>query len=226
MGSKTGSSARSARVWLAFVGELLWIGFHFDNVLCFDLDTWGWGIRVRWSGGEQGALTRYRGRRAGMGESGRAPIELLLWGWGREECGDGRGRLPKLWTGDASGLAVVRDGETGPRRRSPRGTPPGALGPMLMIWGACGLEGVPETCSGDSQRSVEYPEDSRRILSLGKPLGQDGRSGGTPKRAPIPTRNGRALERPARFGRGMGWLVQKPSSRVYHRAHGRWRSIS
>ena len=35
-----------AGVWLAFVGELLWIDFHFDNVLCFDLDTWGWGLRM------------------------------------------------------------------------------------------------------------------------------------------------------------------------------------
>ena len=43
--------------------------------------------------------------------------------------------------------------------------------------------------------------------------GQDGRSGVTPKRAPILTLNGEAFERPARFGQGMGWLAQKPSFR-------------
>ena len=41
-----------------------------------------------------------------------------------------------------------------------------------------------------------------------------GRSGVTPKRAPIPALRGRAFERPARFGRGMGWLARKRYSRV------------
>ena len=40
-----------AGVWLAFVGELLWIGFHFDSVLYFDSDAWGWGIGLRRPGG-------------------------------------------------------------------------------------------------------------------------------------------------------------------------------
>ena len=43
---------------------------------------------------------------------------------------------------------------------------------------------------------------------------RDGRSGGTPKRAPILTRNGRAFGRSARFGQGIGWLARKLSSRV------------
>ena len=77
-----------------------------------------------------------RGRwRVDMGESDRAPIELILWGWGREEWGDGLGSASRalvrrlgavgVWAGDASGLAVVRYGETSLRRRSPTGTPPG-----------------------------------------------------------------------------------------------------
>ena len=44
--------------------------------------------------------------------------------------------------------------------------------------------------------------------------GRDGRSGVTPKRAPIPTGNERAYGRPLRFGQGMGWLARKLSSRV------------
>ena len=41
-----------------------------------------------------------------------------------------------------------------------------------------------------------------------------GRSGVTPKRAPIPTGNERAYGRPLRFGQGMGWLARKRYSRV------------
>ena len=41
-----------------------------------------------------------------------------------------------------------------------------------------------------------------------------GRSGVTPKRAPIPTGNERAYGRPLRFGQGMGWLARKLSSRA------------
>ena len=44
--------------------------------------------------------------------------------------------------------------------------------------------------------------------------GRDGRSGVTPKRAPIPMLIGRAFERWARFGQGTGWLAQKSSSCV------------
>ena len=82
-----------------------------------------------------------------MGESDWAPIELILWVWGREEWGDGQGRPPcvrpsvprpgavDLWAGDASGLAG-RPGmaKFGPRRRGPTGTLPEDL---WLQYGGC-----------------------------------------------------------------------------------------
>ena len=62
------------------------------------------------------------------------------------------------------------------------------------------------------------PEASCPSLNVWR---RDGRSGVTPKRVPIPSLNGRAFERPARFGRGMGWLAQKPGFRVGP-GRGRW----
>ena len=73
-----------------FWWELLWIDFHFDTVLYFDLDAWGWGFA--WAG--MGALTRYRGRRARvwvkavglqLGDS-VGDVEIEIRGRGRRWC--------------------------------------------------------------------------------------------------------------------------------------------
>ena len=150
-----------------------------------------------------------------MDESGRAPIELILWGCGREEWGDGRGRLLKLWSGGASGLPVVGDGETGPRRRSPTGTPPRPYG-----YDVEGMVDMPAgRCFGNLFLGIAKGlRTTRRMPGASCPSSNIwrwyGRSGVTPERAPIPAVNGRAFERPARFGQGMGWLAQKRYSRV------------
>ena len=75
------------------------------------------------------------------------------WGLGRRSATASGALVPLVRTagatwdraGVASGLPVVRDGETSPRRRSPTGTPPGALGPTLRVLRTSRLEGVPET---------------------------------------------------------------------------------
>ena len=164
-----------------------------------------------------GALTRGVGKeRAGMGDSGRAPTEGLLWGCGDGDWGD------DLWgfgpdagaiggrAGGASGLPVVGHGETS-RRRGPTGKPPGAFGPMLRVPAG--------RCFGDLfLRSGKGLRTTRRMPGASCPSSNIwrwyGRSGVTPKRAPIPALRGRAFERPARFGRGMGWLARKRYSRV------------
>ena len=165
---------------MPFGGGLLRIHFHFDTVLYSDLDAWGWGLCMRWSGGEQGALTRYRGRRAGMGESGRAPIKGLLWGCGNGDLKRRPLRLRSPWSGRRGHRGLDRrrikaagrwGGGIRPRRRRPTGTPPGALGPVLRVWGHAGWMVFRKLVSEDSRRSVDYPVDPRRILSLGKPSG-------------------------------------------------------
>ena len=150
MASKTRSSVLLAGVWLAFVGKLLRIDFHFNNVLCFDLDTWDLGFA--WVG--PGALTRGAGQaRAGMGESGRAPIEGLLLGmgtWGIR--GRGRRWCLGLWpiTPDVSATGGRACRWLGTAKPAPGGVAHWerrrGLGSDVEGMGACRLEGVPETC--------------------------------------------------------------------------------
>ena len=88
--------------------------------------------------------------------------------------GDGRGSASRalvrrpgavgVWAGDASGLAVVRDGEIGPRRRSPPGTPPGTLAPMFRVWGKRRLGGVSGADTRGSRKAWDHPDNSGSIL--------------------------------------------------------------
>ena len=117
-------------------------------------------------------------------------------------------------TGGASGLPVVRDGETGPRRRSPTGTPPGTYG-----YDVEGMVDMPAgRCFGNLfPRIAKGPRTTRLMLGASCPSAnvwrRYGRSGFTPKRAPIPALNGRAFGWRARLGQGIGWLAQNPRSR-------------
>ena len=123
--------------------------------------------------------------------------------------------ISSLGNAGPSGCAGGNDGETSPRRRHPTGTPPGTHG--YDVWGYGGHAGWKVFQEGT-------PEDRARLgttwrtpgASCPAPnvRGRDGRSGVTPKREPILTRNGCALERPAHFGQGIGWLARKLSSRV------------
>ena len=112
-----------------------------------------------------------------------------------------------------SGLPMVGDGGTSPRRRSPLGTPPGALAPTLRVWGHAGWKVFRKLVSGDSRRSADYPENARSILSLGKPLGPGWALGGHPETSALPhsewMRFGEAC--PFRVGDGLvGAKTQSP----------------
>ena len=108
-----------------------------------------------------------------------------------------------------------RGGETSPPAAVPNGNAAGD--PWLRCRGYGGH-------AGWKLFRERIPEDrarlgtTRRTPGASCPApdirGRDGRSGGTPKRAPILTRNGRAFGRSARFGQGIGWLARRLSSRV------------
>ena len=126
-----------------------------------------------------------------MGESDRVPIGGLPCGCGDGDWGDGlwdSGPLgpdtgtPRERAGGASGWPVVGYGETSSRRRCPTGTPPGALGPMLSVWGHAGWKVFRKLVPGIAKGLW----NTRRILSLGKPLGSGWALGGHPETSAHP----------------------------------------
>ena len=124
-----------------------------------------------------------------MGESDRAPIKGLLWGCGNGDLRRRPLRLRSSWSGRRGhrGLdrrrikAAGRWGrEISPSAAVPNGNAAGGFGPDAEGMGAAGWKVFRKLVSGDSRRSVDYPVDSRRILSLGKPSGSGWALGGHP----------------------------------------------
>ena len=111
-------------------------------------------------------------------------------------------------------LDVVMDGEISPRRRGPTGTPPGALGSMLSVWGYAGWKVFRKLVPGIAKglRTTRWmPGASCPSANV---WGRDGRSVVTPKRAPILAFMGRACGRRDFYEQAMGWLAQERNSRV------------
>ena len=76
-----------------------------------------------------------------------------MWKWGLEATASrALVRMPwavGVWTGDASGFAVVRYGEIRPRRRGPTGKPPGAYGANVAV-----LQSLPAATSASRPISL------------------------------------------------------------------------
>ena len=117
--------------------------------------------------------------------------------------------------GCASGLPVIRGRRNQPPAAVPNGNAAGGFGPD-----AEGMAGMPAgRCSGNWFLGIAKGLWTTRWMPGASCPSANvwrryGRSGVTPERAPIPSLNGRAFERPARFGPGMAWLAQRRNSRV------------
>ena len=89
-----------------------------------------------------------------------------------------------VWAGDASGLPVVGKGKSRPRRRSPPGTPPGAMAKMLRseVLSASDLHGpIRQVVRASQEAEVAAPglgDRGRGRLSIGiQERGDDGATG-------------------------------------------------
>ena len=88
-----------------------------------------------------------------------------------------------VWVGLGGRLGMGNSGPGGGAQRERRRGP---IAPTLRVWRTCRLEGVPETCSGDSQRSVDYLVDARGFLSLFGRLAPGWALGGHPETSAHP----------------------------------------
>ena len=205
---------------MPFAGELLWIGFHFNNVLYFDLDTWGRGIRLRRSVGVhpvigEGARVWVKAIGLQLGDS-LVDAEMGigatagdgLRGFGQDAQGRGGLVRRRIRPGGGQGWLIP------PPAAWPTGNAAGGFGPDAegmadMPAGMCFGSGFPGIAKG--------LRTTRRMPGASCPSanvwGRYGRSGFTPERAPIPSLNGRAFGWRARLGQGIGWLAQNPRSR-------------
>ena len=128
-----------------------------------------------------------------------------------------------VWVGLGGRLGMGNSGPGGGAQRERRRGP---IAPTLRVWRTCRLEGVPETCSGDSQRSVDYLVDARGFLSLFGRLAPGWALGGHPETSahpgvegtrfratrPLRARDGLARKRYSRVGPGPRAMV-RPSLR-------------